>query len=96
MSTFRRPFRIVVDGEPHEIVTSARDMATVTGDPQSLGGAMFTYAMLHAACMRLDVPGVPHDLDKFIDLLDDIDTLDGKPLGFTGTPDPTPPATSDG
>lgn len=96
MSTFRRPFRLVIDGEEHDLVTSARDMAAIQGDPQSLGGAMFTFAMLHAACMRLDVPGVPHDFDKFIDLLDDIDALDGKPIAHSEPLDPTQPATSDG
>jgi len=96
MSTLRRPFRVVIDGEAHDLVTSARDMANVQGDPEELGGAMFTFAMLHAACVRLDVPGVPHDLDKFVDLLDDIDALDGKPVAYSEPPDPTPPATSDG
>jgi hypothetical protein len=91
MSTFRKAFRLTVDGVPHDIVTSARDYAAIEvadGDAP-LSKAMTTWTMLHAACMRLEVPGIPHDVDKFIDLLDDIDDLDGVPVGVPSTGNPT-------
>lgn len=109
MSTLRHRFRIVIDnGPPVDIVTSARDMAqidtagVVDEDGTEVigpgGRAMWTWQLLHAACLRLDVPGIPHDLDKFVDLLDEIDDLDGIPVGRPGgglaTVDPTQTATS--
>jgi hypothetical protein len=91
VSTLRKAYRITVDGEPHDIVTSARDFAMVEqpedGTPANPG--LQTWALLHAACMRLEVSGVPHDLDKFIDLLDDVTDLDGIPNGVPELENPT-------
>lgn len=93
MSSLRKRFRITIDGEPHDIVTSARDFAALDfdGDDKAAMSTQ-TWAMLHAACMRLDVPGVPHDLDKFIDLLDEVDDLDGIPYGVSENPTQEPPS----
>jgi hypothetical protein len=88
MSTLRKRFRITVDEVPHDIVTSARDYAALdlSGAGEPVNQSMQTWAVLHSACMRLDVPGVPHDLDKFIDLLDEVEDLDGIPYGVTANP----------
>lgn len=98
MSSLRHPFRIVVDGTSHDIVTSARDFAAVNMDVDEAGHSMasaaVTWTMLHAACMRLEVSGVPHDLDKFIDLLDEVIDLDGIPIGISA--DPIQPAATEG
>jgi hypothetical protein len=97
MSTFRHRYRIVVDDEPHDIVTSARDFAAVQMD-SGANGADMTYLLIHTACMRLDVPGIPSDLDKFVDLLDELEDLDGIPVGVPAEAiaDPIPSAESGG
>jgi hypothetical protein len=84
MSTLRKRFRITIDEVPHDIVTSARDFVDV--DFENASASLATWTMLHAACLRLDVAGVPHDLDKFIDLLDNIEDLDGIPYGVSENP----------
>lgn len=77
MSALRHRYRITVDGVPHDILTSARDMAGMDfGGVEGELNPMQIWGLLHAACMRLEVPGVPHDLDKFIDLLDEIEDLE--------------------
>lgn len=86
MSALRKPFRVTVDGVPHDIVTSARDFAAIQlEDGQTLPGVMSTWAMLHAAMLRLGVPGIPSDLNAFVDLLDEIEDLDGIPVGVNGS-----------
>ena len=99
MSTLRHRFRYVLDGETHDIMTNARDMAAVQGvspgDDVGVGeGATMTFAVIHAAALRLDIPGTPADLDKFIDLLDELDDLDGIPVGVSEAM-PTPTQTVD-
>jgi hypothetical protein len=95
MSALRHRFRVVLDGVPYEIVTSARDQAAVDIDADAIEAgdararATATWQVLHAAMQRLDIPGVPGDLDKFVDLLDDLDDLDPDEAA---TPDPTRPA----
>lgn len=94
MSSLRHRFRITVDGQPHDIVTSARDFAALDLDiDEGRPSAAVTWQMLHAACIRLDVPGIPHDIDKFIDLLDEVEDLDGIPVGISANPT-QPPATA--
>lgn len=85
MSTLRHRFRYTLDGETHDIMTNARDMAAIQVDdePSKASGALMTYALIHAAALRLDIAGTPGDFDKFIDLLDDIDDLDGVPVGVS-------------
>jgi len=90
MSTFRRRFRVVVDGVPHDIVTNARDMANIEVDPTAPGGlrgADMTFRLIHAALMRLGVAGIPTDYDAFVDVLDDLDDLDGIPVGVPAVSD---------
>jgi hypothetical protein len=97
MSNLRKSFLIVVDGQEHKIMTTARDMAAVTVDPTEVGGAAFTFHLLHEACLRLEVPDIPPRFDDFVDLLDDLEDLDGKPVGVPAEGlDPTRQATSDG
>lgn len=90
MSTLRRRYRVTVDGAAHDIVTSARDYAAIEVEPDARPGAEQTWAMLHAAFIRLEVPGIPHDLGKFVDLLDDVEDLDGVPVGVPAE-NPTQP-----
>lgn len=88
MSTLRRKFTIAwADGDPVEIVTSARDMAMAAeyGEDPVMG----TFALIHAALVRLGHT-VP-DLDVFVDQLDEMDT-DGAIVPTEDTPvDPTVP-----
>jgi hypothetical protein len=35
--------------------------------------------------LRLGVPGIPSDLNAFVDLLDEIEDLDGIPVGVNGS-----------
>jgi hypothetical protein len=80
---------ITVDGESHHVVTSARDVASTAHLPQETpyDQMIYGFAVAHAACIRLDVPGIPHDLDKFIDLLDNIE--DQNPEVANEMPNPT-------
>lgn len=91
MSSLRKAYRITVDGVPHDIVTSARDYAAIEVPDGEVrpSPAMQTWAVLHAACIRLEVPGIPHDVNKFVDLLDEVDDLDGVPEGVPGRETPT-------
>ena len=74
MSTLRHKFRIMLDGQTHELTTSARDMATLdtTGEVPEV---VQTMHVLYAACLRLGIE-VPDNVDDFMDLLDDIDDLE--------------------
>ena len=78
MSELRRRVRIVLDGTPYELTTSARDMASVQGDSDEMPSNPmdFAFRLVHAAMIRLDMPGVPTDVDKFIDLIDDYTDLE--------------------
>lgn len=80
---------VTVDGETHNIVTSARDVASTSGLPQDTPEQQMYYgfAVAHAALIRLETPNVPHDFDKFVDLLDMIEDLDSEVP--SGMPDPT-------
>jgi len=88
-SNIRRHLSVTVDGETHHIVTSARDVASTAAMKQDTPEEQMIYgfAVAHAAAMRLEVPGIPHDLDKFIDLLDNIE--DQNPEVPNDMPDPT-------
>lgn len=88
MSTFRHRFRLVIDGATYEVVTNAWDMLDVDPNGRPM---MQTMTMVHAACIRNELP-VPHDLRKFIECLDDIDDLEAE---VTQPTDPTVPALSD-
>ena len=72
MSNLRKHFRVAWDDGPLvDIVTNARDMAAAGeyADNPVIG----TFALLHAALMRYG-HNVPPDLDKFVDVLDDMQT----------------------
>jgi hypothetical protein len=80
MSTLRHRFRIVVDGEKLEVTTSARDMAAADIGPgvdlAAVNMAEQTFKLIHAACLRMQLPGIPTGWQEFADLLDDIEDLD--------------------
>lgn len=88
MSLLRHRFRVVVDGKPHNVTTSARDMANSQVEEGDLrdGGVWTTFRLVHAAMLRLDLP-VPTDLDTFVDLLDEVTDLDESDA--EAEPDPT-------
>lgn len=72
MASLRKRFRVTWDGrEPVEIQTTARDMVNV--DPDDGGPAMATFAMLHAALVRLDHE--PPPFEEWVDLLDEVEDL---------------------
>lgn len=90
-SMIRRRMRVTVDGVTHEIITSARDVAAMANlqseSPSAEEQMLYGFGVAHAALMRLQTPDVPHDFDKFVDLLDNIEDLDeAVPVGM---PDPT-------
>jgi hypothetical protein len=87
MTTLRHRFHVVVDGSEYEVRTSARDMANaeVDHDGPTSGGVWTTFRLVHAAMLRLDLP-IPTDLDAFVDVLDEVEALDG---AESAEPDPT-------
>lgn len=91
MSQLRHKFRIVVDGVEHEIRTSARDMAALNLNEfkEDEADMMFAFQLVHAACMRLRIEGVPADIDEFVDVLDDFDDLEPD-VAVQPSADPTP------
>ena len=94
MSQYRHLFRVTLDGSTHDVLTSAHDFAQVQGDEAEGEPMRATFRLVHAAMVRLKVPGTPSELDRFMDLLDDID--DREPASATPTelPDPTQSAAS--
>lgn len=83
MSTMRMRFLVVVDGEEHNITTSARDMAAVEKylDPNvDEPDTMRTLRVIHAALVRTDAADIPTDFEAFVDLVDDLTPLDGAGL----------------
>ncbi len=90
MSSLRRHFRIVIDGKTHDLVSSARDIATA--EDEGLNGEtkpmLYAFAICHAAAMRLGVTGIPQDRDTFIDLIDDFEDLE--PDAKDSSANPTP------
>jgi hypothetical protein len=74
MSNFRHHFIIVLDGVKHDIVTSARDVAAIDTEASPV---IQSWQVLHAACLRLKVPGTPRgSWEDFADLLDDMTDLE--------------------
>ena len=49
---------------------------------------MFSYAIAHAALVRRETPGIPLDLDTFVDGLDDFEPLDVTTNGAAGARGP--------
>jgi hypothetical protein len=88
MSSLRRHFRIVLDGRTVDLVSSARDIASA--EEEGLNGEtkpmLYAFAICHAAAIRLGVDGVPHDRDKFIDLMDDFEDLEPDARDATANP----------
>jgi len=80
MSALRHRYRLVIDGVKHEITTSARDMAAAEIDPTEPNSnvAEQTFRLLHAACIRSEIPGIPSDWESFADLIDDVDDLESE------------------
>lgn len=78
MSTLRHRFRLVVDGTKYEIVTSARDLAAAEIGPGATAGdlATGTFRLIHAACLRLELPGIPSEWEAFADVLDEVEDLE--------------------
>jgi hypothetical protein len=89
MSTLRHRYRLVLDGTKFEVVTSARDMAAAQIDPSNPNAnfAEATFRLLHAACIRNNIPNIPSDWESFADLLDDVDDME--PGEDANLPDPT-------
>jgi hypothetical protein len=87
MSALRKRFRVSWEGhEPLEIRTSARDMVNV--DPADGGPAMATFALLHAALVRLGHE--PPPLEEWVDLLDTVEDLGTVVTDIEGPTNPAP------
>ena len=76
MSQLRHKFNVVLDGKQYMITTSARDISHAEIDEENPNPVNQTYRLLHAACVRLEIPDVPSDWETFADLLDDFDDLE--------------------
>lgn len=70
MSTFRKHFRVVWnEGEPHDIVTNARDVAEA-GEHQDDGQGKVPFRLIYSALKRYGVEVPP--FEQFIDELDEV------------------------
>lgn len=91
MATLRAKFRVAWDDqEPVEIKTSARDLVN-TDEQYQDNPALATFAMIHAALVRLEMN--PPPLEEFIDVVDEVEQIGTVVDGVDG---PTPLAASDG
>ena len=73
MSQYRTHYRVTIDGVTHDVVTTAHDMAPMTPEDRTMGDML---AMVHRACVRLHVPGCPVELDRFLELVDQLDNAE--------------------
>jgi hypothetical protein len=89
MSQLRHKFRIVLDDQEHIITTSARDMANADIAGEGQNDVESTFRLLHAACVRLDIPNTPSDWASFADVLDDMEDLEPQLQGKSAQVNPT-------
>lgn len=102
MSFYRQRWRIDLDGfdEPVEVVTSARDsqsivLTAIDGMPQMPMG--MPLKIVHNALLRTEVPGIPRDHQRFLDIVLDANEI-ADPVAEEGATDldPTRSALSGG
>lgn len=91
----RERWRIVLDDlEPFVVTTNAWDQVGLTMPVQNGTGAVpldFNYRIIHKACLREDIAGVPRSFQDFMLRLVAADQLDDE----TEAADPTLTAPSD-
>lgn len=102
MSSFRKTWEVVLDGEPYKVTTKGPDMANAErmaardGFLLNEGGAVALQQRMMFIAFRRGYPDNPlgRAFGDFVDVLDDITDQDeleaGSPL------DPIPPADTDG
>lgn len=96
MSQYRKHYRVTFDGRGFDVLTSARDWAAAESE-QNAGNTSkpmdLVFQVLHAACLRLKVDGIPRSYGEFLDGLDDFDDQDA--ADAADVPDTVPiPATA--
>jgi hypothetical protein len=89
MPSVRRHVRLIIAGQKIEVETNALDLARAERDGE--GDTVRGMRVLHEACLRGRVEGVPSKFETFLDQLDAIDDLDGDGED-SGELDPTRPA----
>jgi hypothetical protein len=87
MATVRRHVRLVLAGQKFDLNTNAVDM--VKADRDGEGELTRGMRVLHQACLRQRVEGVPVKFDVFLEQLDDIEDLDDLEA-VDAEADPTP------
>ena len=89
MSQYRKRYRVILDGQPHEVTTSARDFAQVEQVGETAKPMDMVFQALHAALLRADVSGVPSSYPAFLDQLDDFTDLDSEDTSAAEPVSPT-------
>jgi hypothetical protein len=93
VSQFRQWWRVTIDDVEHDIVTNAADVAAMPATGQTMGDMI---EMVHRACVRLKVPGCPQSFERFLELLDDANNMEGQTRAVSTEMDPTPATASAG
>jgi hypothetical protein len=82
----RRRFRLVLAGQKVEIDTNALDLAKAEREGE--GPVVQGLRLMHQACLRQRVDGVPVKFDEFASMLDEFDDITDDEDGV-GDMDPT-------